>query len=382
MFFLTTYGIINLVAGLEKLSGAPSYRPTIDVHWLVSIGCFLACLAVMLLIAPLWCAVAVLVELTIYFWLRRRSLKSSWGDLRYGALIALVRTALLGIKRLPVSPRNWRPHILLFAGELIKRKELARLASWLNQDRGIITVMRLIGGDFDELAERREQLEAELNQELNDHEIPAFGEVVIAEDFAEAVVEIAQANGMGGLESNTLMFGWSEKPGRMANLLRIMRRASLLGKSIVVCRVPEGYWTVRPKRIDVWWGGLQKNGDMMLLFAHLISSNKHWEDAKIRVLSAASNELMKTQTENALEAMLKAGRINAELKILLLGPDEGPRQLILRNSNDADLVFMGLKLPDPGDEEEYSLRLEELTKELPAVVLVRSAGPFAGKLLV
>ena len=80
--------------------------------------------------------------------------------------------------------------------------------------------------------------------------------------------------------------------------------------------------------------------------------------------------------------MLKAGRINAELKILLLGPDEGPRQLILRNSNDADLVFMGLKLPDPGDEEEYSLRLEELTKELPAVVLVRSAGPFAGKLLV
>jgi hypothetical protein len=121
---------------------------------------------------------------------------------------------------------------------------------------------------------------------------------------------------------------------------------------------------------------------MMLLFAHLISANKHWEDAKIRVLSAASNEMMKTQTENTLTSMLETGRIKAELKILLLTPDESPRQLIHRNSNDADLVFMGLKLPEPGDEEEYSMRLEELTKELRAVILVRSAGPFAGKLLV
>nr|HPQ42331.1 Na-K-Cl cotransporter [bacterium] len=32
MFFLTTYGMVNLVAGLESLVGDPSYRPKIRVH--------------------------------------------------------------------------------------------------------------------------------------------------------------------------------------------------------------------------------------------------------------------------------------------------------------------------------------------------------------
>ena len=43
MFFLTTYGMVNLVAGLERLSGDPSFRPTMKVHWAVSLGGAIAC---------------------------------------------------------------------------------------------------------------------------------------------------------------------------------------------------------------------------------------------------------------------------------------------------------------------------------------------------
>ncbi len=53
MFFLTVYGTINIVAGLETLSGDPSWRPKFRVHWAVNIACGLACLWVMFLISPL-----------------------------------------------------------------------------------------------------------------------------------------------------------------------------------------------------------------------------------------------------------------------------------------------------------------------------------------
>ena len=44
MFFLNTYGMINLVAGIEKLVGNPSFRPTFKIPWAVSmlgaVGCY------------------------------------------------------------------------------------------------------------------------------------------------------------------------------------------------------------------------------------------------------------------------------------------------------------------------------------------------------
>ena len=34
MFFLTTYGVLNIAAGTERLLGSPSFRPKFKVHWI------------------------------------------------------------------------------------------------------------------------------------------------------------------------------------------------------------------------------------------------------------------------------------------------------------------------------------------------------------
>ena len=55
--------------------------------------------------------------------------------------------------------------------------------------------------------------------------------------------------------------------------------------------------------------------------------------------------------------------------------------IIHERSSDADIVFLGLREPAPGTETAYAERLAELVGDLPTVVLVRAAGPFAGSLL-
>lgn len=49
-----------------------------------------------------------------------------------GALMSLARATLLKLlklRELPVDPRNWRPHILVFAGDARKRIDLVRAPS-------------------------------------------------------------------------------------------------------------------------------------------------------------------------------------------------------------------------------------------------------------
>ena len=331
----------------------------------------------------LWAAIiALTVEVAVYVALRRRSLSASWGDLRYGALISLARVTLLKLKRLPVDPRNWRPHILIFVtGEPRRHLDLLRFAAWLNQNRGLLTLCKMMIGDLETLAPKSDEATRETDQFLDDEGVLAFAETEIVPSFESGVLAIAQANGIAGISSNTLMFGWSDEPDRMLSILRVVRQAEYLGKSSVLCRIAPRRWASQLKRIDVWWGGLQNNGDMLLLFAYLISVNSEWADARINVKTVASNSMTHDQTDRGLRELILRCRIKADSKVIQRASGETVQSIIQAESRDADLVFLGLQSAATGEEEAYYERLQGLVGDLPTVILVRAAGDFAGQLL-
>jgi hypothetical protein len=381
MFFLTTYGMINLVAGLEQLAGAPAYRPTIHVPWPISLAGAAACFCVMSLISPVAAIVAVVVEVGLYASLRRRSLSSSWGDMRYGTIMSLVRTSLLRLRDLPVAPRNWRPNILVFAGDIDRRIDLVRFAAWLNQERGMLTVCHLEIGELGRLVDEASRAVSTIQRRLDDENITAFAEAHVVRNFETGAIAVAQAHGIGGVVSNTIMFGLSGKPERVVSTLRIMKKAALLGKSTVICSIAPRSWAPQPSHIDVWWGGLESNGDMLLLFAHLLSLNPSWSTAEIAVKCIASERNPTDWSESRLAELLDRSRIDAEPEVIEAPPGTSVQGIIHERSAGADLVLMGLRNPDPGAEVEYASRLTELVGNLPTVILVHAAGPFAGQLL-
>nr|MBC8436257.1 amino acid permease [Bacteroidota bacterium] len=146
ILFLTLYVIINLSAAIEKLAGNPSFRPTINIPWFVSLFGSFGAIVVMFLLNPLACGIGISLEIILYLILRRRSMKKQWGDVRAGFWGSLARFALLNLKKHESDPRNWRPHIMVFAGNIIKRKRLVHFASWFNQKRGVLTVCKLMIG--------------------------------------------------------------------------------------------------------------------------------------------------------------------------------------------------------------------------------------------
>jgi len=382
ILFLTLYVTINLSAAIENLVGDPSFRPTIKVPWWVSLTGSVGAIAVMFLISPLACVAAVVLELGLYLHLRRRALRREWGDVRAGMWIAVARFALMKLRENRTDPRNWRPHILLLAGDPGKRISLVRLASWFNQDRGIVTACRLMTGDLHDGNIEIERARVEMEAEVRDAGLTAFCEAHVVPDFETGVLGIAQASGVGELQANTVMFGWSKQRERLASQLRLMRALANAGKSTIISRIQWAHEPGQEKRIDLWWGGLQNNGDLMLLLAHLLRLNPEWNDARLTVRSIARSRNERDSQQSGLAELLAETRIEADTEVLYESdPDRDVADIMHARSALADVVFLGLMMPPYGDETRYAQRLEQLAEGFRTTIFVRNAGRFAGDLL-
>ncbi len=383
MFFLSVYGTVNLVAALEKLSGNPSWRPKVQVHWALSLAGALGCFSVMVLINLPASIAAVAIELSLWLLLKRRQRREDWGDVRRDVYEAIIRWALVRLSHRPMTARNWRPHILVFVGNIERRLELVRYGAWLSEDRGVVTVCELVVGDLLDMEmdtlERQGQIEAILRREG----IVAFGEVDVVQNIERGILAVAQANGIAGIESNTVLLGWPEDPERLTNFLRVIRRLKRLHQSLLIGRVTplapirEG----RPRTIHIWWGGLQRNGDLMLLLSYLLSRNPEWRDARIRILSIASNPLAKEQTERFLARLIPEIRIAAEIVVMVKPEEVSVKDVIHAESAEADLVFLGLATPEEGQEAAYARRLYEMAEGLRSFFFVHNGSLFIGELL-
>ena len=381
ILFLTLYVTINLSAAVEKMVGNPSFRPTINVHWIISLLGAAGALAVMFLISPLACVMAGVLELALFLYLRRRSLEKEWGDVRAGFWMALARYALLNLRRHRSHARNWRPHILLFAGDVTKRIGLARLASWFNQNRGVLTVCELIVGDLKTQKLDRVARRQEMERVLEEAGLTAFGEVDVVPEFESGVISTAQAAGMGGLRSNTVMLGWPEKRERLESQLRIMRAVHRSNKSTIMARLNWAHEPGQTKNIDLWWGGKERNGDLMLLLAYLLNLNPEWNDARINVRSIAADEEEQEEMRQNLKQLLRDVRIPAVPSVIVRARHESVADVLRKTSARSDVVFLGMMEPEEGEEANYAERLTEMTRGLKTVIFVRNAGEFVGTLI-
>ena len=374
MFFLTTYGVLNISAGVEKLLQSPSFRPLIKVHWSVSILGAAGCAWVMFLINPLATVVAGVSVLAIFLWLQRRGLEAAWGDVRMGIWLALTRAGLMRLKK-PVDPRNWRPHILVLSGAPMKRWHLVELATSFTHNRGILTVATVLASES-VTRERKLKLEAGIQDFLSKRGVQALVRVVSADDPFAGSEHLAETYGLGTLVPNTILLGDTQEPSHRSRYCEMVERFYFSRKNVLILRDNEERLFGRRKVIDIWWGGLQGNGALMLILAYLLQSSLHWQDARVRLKMVVPNEEAAVGARTNLALMAERTRTGA--KPYVYASDGKPFfDLLQESSRDADLVFMGMARPDEGGFEEYYASLRARTEGLPSTMFVLAAEEIA-----
>jgi amino acid transporter len=373
MFFLTTYMVLNVAAGIEGFLQSPSYRPTFRVHWAISLLGAVGCIAVMLLINAIATVVAGIIVLGIYIWLERRELESAWGDVRRGLWMEVVRTGIFNLSHEP-DTKNWRPHILVLSGAPTRRWILIELATALTHNRGLITVSSVLPSGSRDPAQQT-QLEATIRDYLDKRGVQALVRLITAPDPFIGAKNLVEIYGLGPLVPNTILLGDSEEPSNRDRYCDMIANLHQAKRNLIIFRENAEKGFGQRRRIDVWWGGLQANGGLMLILAYLVRTSSQWQNAQVYLKLVVPDRTAAESAETNIATLVKQLRIGA-IPQVLIADGQSFNEILHESSQDTDLVFLGMATPRENYTEYYE-QLQARAAGLPTTIFVLAAPDFA-----
>ena len=370
MFFLTTYGVLNITAGLERFLDNPSFRPAFSVHWFWSLLGAIGCISVMFLI-DVWATVVALIFVSsIYVWLERQEIESAWGDVRQGIWMALTREGLFRLKLDTPDTKNWRPHLLVLSGAPTKRWHLIDLASALTHNRALLTVATVIPSD-QVSNERIVSMENTIRDYITRRGVQSLVRVIASSDTFQGAQLLVQVYGLGALMPNTILLGASEQVAVRPAYCDMIAQFYQARRNVVLMNYNEERGFGERKVIDVWWGGLQNNGSLMMILAYLLKTSLPWRGALIRVKMVVPHVDAEQSARDNLSRLVQKVRTDAVAEVLVMN-GQGFDSMLQQSSNDADLVFMGMAMPGK-DYVSYFEHIQKRIAALPTTVLVLAA---------
>lgn len=372
MFFLYTYGTINLAAFVESFGGNPSFRPRFKYyHWIPAMCGAMGCASTALLINLWAAAAAVSILVMFYILLRRRVLQTRFGDARWGFVYSRLRENLLRLSALPKHPKNWRPTILVLSGNPETRLTMVRFALWIGENRGLVILARILIGDLRKIVSHRQTAINQLERFLRTNHFHALPTVVVAQKLDEGLTVLLQGHPISPLQPNIVLMGWSSDPERCYAFVRHMNSVEILGMSLVVLKDRGLPLELANRRIDIWWRG-RKNGSLMLLLSHLLTLNWEWSNAEIRIFRLIQDEAGFQPATKALKQLIDAARVDARTEVVV---SQAPFHEVLKlYSKDASVVFLGFNVPEESEARKFQQHYEEIIFDLPTTLMVCSSG--------
>lgn len=278
MFFLITYGTINMVVFIEKKIGITSYRPSFDIPLIIPLIGTLWCGTAMFLINPLFGSVAVVIIILVYLWQIRLGHQAPWGDVRSGIFVAIAEWAVRMTARMPASSKSWKPNFMVPVEEPRGWHERISLVRNIVFPKGSLRVFSVrmlesgmrhrIGQMVDQLLNRNgssapmpdtsKELENQLNELINplkEEGILTAATVIEANHFIEGISVVTQSFKGMPLPPNVMFLSMSNdraKDRRLKQLLAIAVREEL--GIIVLRRHPEEGFR-EEKTINLWMRG-------------------------------------------------------------------------------------------------------------------------------
>ncbi len=340
MFFLITYGTLNLVVFIQQSMNIISFRPTFKVPRFVSLYGAIGCAFIMLLINPIFSVVALVIIVILYVWLTRRGLKADWGDIRGGMFLALAEQASRIAAKFPRHQVAWKPDLLI---------PIEEPAVWSGPLLFIRNITYPSGSLFafsvkEENTEETATALDELVQPLRDEGILINSTVLEDKDFLHGTKLVIQTLRSGAFRPNTLFLTLGSKTEKDENISTLVNIASKYELGVMILRQHSRIAFGMQKDINLWLRDRSPNWHLAMLIALQLQLN--WE-GKIVLVTVAEDKAEESRLYKFLNRLSDRTRLPSmtEFKVL-----KGTFQEALQSAPRADINIFGV-----GDKLNFDL---------------------------
>ncbi|MFZ1290592.1 MAG: amino acid permease [Melioribacteraceae bacterium] len=370
MFFITTYGFLNISSTIEKLTSS-DFRPSFKIPAWVSILGSLVSIFLMLELDFVALIGAIIIMGAIFLFLKKKELTLESGDTWEGVWSSVLRSGLNRLNITETKQRNWRPNIILFSGGTDVRPHLIEFGRWLVKKRGILSNFNLIENKSEQhLIKLPKNL-----KEKNDQFEGIFSRQIEVNDIYDGMETITKLYGFAGIEPNSVMLGWareSENPHAFTKLLRTYQK---LNYNIFILDYDREKKFGDCKTIDLWWRGSNNNATLALTIIKFLQMEDDWENSNTRIFIITDDSSIHNRVYKNVEQILDEHRISAQIKIINNLIENKPANEIIKiESQNTDLVIFGL----PEIEKDFNIieNTDKLLKDLNTVLLIHASSFF------
>lgn len=372
MFFLASYGLINYATYYEIRAGSTAFRPRF--RWYDSraslLGTF-ACAGSIIAINPLAGALAALVFVVLFNYLRNRDAPERWVDSTGSHHYTRARHHLHALAAEPHGKRDWRPCILAFVPrDPLSRRRMIAMASWLEGASGYLTAVRIIEGSGAALRRKVTGIENDLALDVRSVAPGSFARAMLVSDVEVGVQAMVQTHGIGEVRPNLALFGVGDLRGTdedQRTYGEMLQSCVRFGSNVAVLNVREDAWRrfedTRPadRSLALWWSDDQV-GQLITLLGWLCKRHDHWDGARITVYVPVSES---PDEAARVEGVLKSARIDAEVVEV-----DGTPAAFVEAMSGATMALAPLRIRRGKAIGPFETPLGMLVESLPLAVMV------------
>jgi amino acid transporter len=376
MFFLYTYGMINIAAFVESFGKNPSFRPRFRYfHWSIALFGIASCFITSFLINSLISVCALLCVGFLFWFASKREREITFRDARRGFLYSRIRNNLLQLDKLPPDSKNWRPTIAVLTGAPHLRQTLLELAVRLGGESGITSSVEFMIGDLtDETLKQRENKLKETKKFIEAAKLSVFPEVIAAQDFDNALGTFLQSHSLAPIKPNIIMLGTPKSPERIAPFYSHLRKICSMNISFLIYQANEDWKKIanpQGKYINVVLKN-NSNDSLLIVLAYLLQNSPGWKKLKIRLIRRVEKEEEKPAALATLKEMIERSRIDATAETMNI---EDSLEVIMEKTKDAALNLADMPIPEAGEEEKVHFkRIMDHLERMPNTAFAVSAG--------
>jgi len=332
MFFLITYGMLNLVVFIQHSMKIISFRPTFKIPRFVSFLGASSCVFIMFLINPIFSVVAITIIIALYFWLERRGLQANWGDIRGGLFLVLAERASRLSRKFPRHQISWKPDLLipiedpnLWAGSLLFIRSIT-------YPSGSIFAFTVNENNTDKIHNDLKELLLPIEKEG----VLVNSTVLEDNQFLHGAKLVIQTLKGGTFQPNILFLtlGSDEEKNDVIDELVFQASKQEIG-TIVLRQHPRVAFGMQ-KTINLWLRDKSPNWNLAMLITLQLQLN--W-DGKINLVTATSEKSEEKRLLSFVERLSDQARLPAltECHVLI-----GSFEETLKTAPRADINIFGL----------------------------------------